>query len=346
MNNMATSNASELAETTFQPTFGLDAPIKCLSPNEIILIWVASGAVWSFGVVANVTTFLALCRMRQTPLNIIIMGLCCSDILSVIVSPFIVKQMIVSCSNEEYPWDIFVCKTLFPAAAVASGVTILLVLALSIWRFRVIRSGHKANDIMTLKRARALVISIWLIVVIVIMPLPAYYLEIVRSPWGIEETCIMKPSNLWLAHIYHFIELILVTFAPISCIVILCSVIGILLIQRKLTRQDRTADESFRETEKQALIQLAAIVACFFIGYIPKFFYGIWYYVGIRSRRSHAIVYLVSRWIVNLSESINPIIYNVASKDLRTSVKKVVGKFPTSVISLAHISRARPREQT
>lgn len=316
-----------------------DSPrLQKLTEKELLIIWITFGMIWSCGLIANLFLVVALGKTKQTPFNVIIIGLCCSDIMSAIASPFIVGQIMYSNAKKAYPWNAVICKTAIPIGSVTGAVTIQLVFTLSVWRLHAIHWPHKTIGFMTLRRAKLIVISTWMISTVLLLPLAAYYLNVVPSTVDHGKLiCFTSEEAIWIAHVYHFVDAVILNLIPIIWILMLCVATVFYLLRRKTKRQGLTGDHKFRREEKQALFQLSLIIASFLIGYLPKFFLIISYIVG-HNRRVTTISYLVSRGLLNTTECINPIIYSLSSDDIRSSLKH-------SFQRLFCTSRHRPEEK-
>lgn len=313
--------------TAFVRTQGTD-PINATSAPAVsfggfdgydrLLIWIILGTIWTFGLVTNTAAAVTLCRMKPKPLNFFIISLCCSDILSAIVTPFLMKAVVSS--DVDFPFGRIVCKIVRPLKTVASAVTIQLVLVLCIWRLFAILRPHKAARFMTLKKAKVVSICSWLISTIVLVPGGVSYLDIVTSSRTGLKICYYIKERRQFARVFTLtVEILISNFIPISCIIVLCIVIAIALLIQHKRRQTVSGGENLRAEEKIALLQVSLIIVSFLVGYIPKFTYYLWVEVVRVDLRTHKISYVVTNGIRNLTESLNPILFVVGSSVLRES---------------------------
>lgn len=125
---------------------------------------------------------------------------------------------------------------------------------------------------------------------------------------------------------------------PTVLTIILCLTLLAFLLRRRLTPS--TSSVTSRTKEKQALIQLAAIVATFVIGYST--YYGLIIFRVTQEFKIPqglmVILYLVPYGILRVCECVNPFLYFLAStdlkeenrrlfEDLKTSCARIIGRF-------------------
>lgn len=312
--------------------------LQVFSKHAIISIWVIMGVIWIFGFFAHLASLVVISRMKRTPLNVFIMGLCCSDIISAIVSPMQVR--VILNRADDYPWNILICKTLFPLTTVTSAVTIEIVLVLSMWRLYAIHRPHKASRMMTVKRAKVIVASLWLIVGLPLMIFGAMLLDVTPSRQTEFKVCLFQPSLMLQSYVFLTVETVGLNLVPISAITIMCVAIGLSLLKRKEQRATTSSDQDFRKEEKRALIQVTAIVMSFLVGYLPKAArrgYGLFAVIGYRS---HTIIFVITRAILNLTESINPILYVVGSSTIAKAAREELDQ----ILALCRSANKAPHE--
>lgn len=313
-----------------------------LSDKEMTAVWTAFGIVWCFAFIANSLTLIVLARIQKTPLNVFIMGLCFSDILSAITSPF---DMIAKLTFDgTYPWNTSVCKMLFPVISVASSVTIQLVLVLSAWRFMALSKPMKTTGSMTTKMAKLIVVSCWLITTLIYLPFEAFALDIIPSYAPGSVTChfrrdVREESRMFIL----IVDLAILNALPIFAIVVLSIAIGVLVIKRGKKRPSVSNDDRFRRREKKALLQVSLIIASFLIGYIPKFTYFILHITTRQNGYQRAIGLIAWRGVLNITEAINPILYAVGSSVIRNEAKILLGNAFVSSKSNSQALQAEER---
>lgn len=306
-------------------TFATPEMFRGFSDSVMIVLWIAFGTIWCFSFSANVMTLVLLFRIKTSPLNIFIMGLCFSDALSAITSPFTVKAELTF--DGIYPWNRIICKTMLPLLSVASVVTIQLVLVLSIWRFCAIHKPQKTAGVMTIKRATVITISCWLITALLYIPFEAYTLGVYVSGRSGKELCYFRPQYFRIIRYFILIvDMAVCNLLPILIIVVVCIAIGISMIKQTIRRQTVSSNEGFRKAEKNALIQVTLIMLSFLIGYIPKFFYILLHAFFRVTASQRTLSFLLWRMTQNLTEAINPLLYNIGSIAIRNEVKKVLAR--------------------
>lgn len=299
--------------------------IRGFSDRFLVIVWVLFSIIWIFGFIANTGVVKIIHSTKLIPLNVFILGLCCSDMVSAICSPVILLSLVTT--DRDYPFPNMICKIANAIHSVASAVTVELVLVLSVWRLIALARPQKAATIMTVKKAKYLVTCIWLISSILLTPGPLTLLNVVKPPETRHTVCLCKPEDLAALLIYVVVvETALVNIIPISAIIIISIAIGFFLVrQRRMSQQVSSSSDCRREN--RALTQIALIVTAFLIGYIPRIAYFIRQYVQPMDFMTHKILYITSLGVRNLTESINPILYFAGSFHFREYLKECLGYF-------------------
>lgn len=320
-----TPNPLHTAEWLSNSTTLKGDTVEHIIPDYLLVpLWTLFWIIWSFGIIANSCVAIFICKMKTIPLNVFIIALCCSDIVSAIVSPFIVYPFLWY--GEEYRFPRLICKSVGGIQTVTSAVTIQLVLVLSIWRLIALIHPHKGSTIMTTKRAKCFVVCIWSISTMLLMPRPVIYRDIIQYRIG-KKSCFYRPEDTHMMLIYVLVvEIALTNVLPISAIIVICIAIAICLLKQKVVRQQISGNDDSKK-ERRALIQVTLIVVSFLIGYIPKTAYYIYGYVHLIDLSTHIITYVAALGIRNITESLNPILYVAGSTLYRDHLYDCMERF-------------------
>jgi len=297
--------------------------------NSIVLIMAV------MGIMGNTITVAVILHYRILRKNIFmkfIASLCISDLLSALISWIHMYRRTWGFDNFA-PVPNFFCRFYWGADLMTSYATALHIFTFSIFRFISLKSPVYFRKLR--KKTVYIVLSVIWSVCFGCGFIPWYYIteasipdrnsDLPNARWP---ACTISPTEQKL-NIYQLLQYItfpLFIYIPVIGVICTGVLIGIVVTQARMTKKS----EKEKRKEKNALLQLFSIAACFLFGYIPWSVYEIWSYGQYPNTRYYQ---LVDYWfgfssyiILRFSECLNPIFYNIGSPKMRKHTRMLLRK--------------------
>ncbi|KAL8181061.1 UNVERIFIED_CONTAM: hypothetical protein K2H54_045608 [Gekko kuhli] len=291
--------------------------IPVLVPVTIICI-----LLFFLGIAGNVTIILIFTRYKgmRTTVNMYLSSMALSDSLIFVGLP---SDLYRIWKYRPYIFGNFLCKFNIYLSETCTYCTILHITTLSIERYFAICFPLKAKAAITKRRARGLILLIW--VCSSVTAIPIWFLFGVEHRNGSlpEETseckCIERAAHsglletmTWLSTLYFFL--------PVFCLVLLYG-----LICRKLWRTAHSLEGHQAATREkyhqQTIKMLAVVVVAFVLCWLPLHIGRILFAQGSLALYELTQYFnLISMLLFYLGASVNPILYNVMSERYRKAV--------------------------
>uniref|UniRef100_A0A8D0BYR5 Growth hormone secretagogue receptor type 1 n=1 Tax=Salvator merianae TaxID=96440 RepID=A0A8D0BYR5_SALMN len=299
--------------------------VSVLVPVTIICI-----ILFFLGIAGNVTIILIFRRYKEmrTTINMYLSSMALSDMLIFLGLP---SDLYRIWKYKPYIFGDFLCKFIVYLSETCTYSTILHITTLSVERYFAICFPLKAKVSITKRRARNVILLIWLCSSVTAIPILFLFGVEHRNGSLPEETNECKyieqaaqsgllETMTWLSTIYFFF--------PVSCLILLYG-----LICRKLWRSTHKLEGhqiGTRERHNQQTIKmLAVVVLAFVLCWLPLHIGRILFAQGSMSLYEISQYFnLISMLLFYLGASVNPILYNVMSQKYRNAVWKFLNYRP------------------
>uniref|UniRef100_A0A8C4R3I9 Growth hormone secretagogue receptor type 1 n=1 Tax=Eptatretus burgeri TaxID=7764 RepID=A0A8C4R3I9_EPTBU len=298
--------------------------------GTLLSITTTCALLFVVGVTGNVLTILVTrcCRDMRTTTNLYLSSMALSDLLIFLCMPFDLYRI-----WQYYPWIFgdFVCKLFQYVSEGCTYTTILHITALSVERYLAICFPLKAKVMVTKTRVKTIILAIWSLALLSASPvLVLVGVEFVNSSMPDKAICreteFAETSGLlntmsWVYTAYFFL--------PLLCMCVLYGLIGRKLWHNTppgLGHGGVTAhrDRSHRQSVKILVVVVVAFVVC----WLP-------FHVG---RNLFLLTSNADRWLKQLSQyfnivaivffylsaAINPVLYNIVSRNYRTAACRLL----------------------
>ncbi|XP_017563123.2 trace amine-associated receptor 13c-like [Pygocentrus nattereri] len=307
-------------------------------PAYIFLFFFLS-CVSVFTVFLNLLVIISISHFKQlhTPTNLLILSLAVADLLvGMFVMPVNIMQLIDSCW---YLGEMACTVSLVVSFMSASGSLCSLVL-IAVDRYIAVTDPLLYSMKITVCKTVLLIIIGWSFVLFYI--LTCLYSndhllssEIFTSCYG---ECVIYVKYSWV-----LVDLVVCFLAPCSVILVLYSIIfkvaqrqakAVKAVMTSVMTSNNHEAQSSNVSETKAAKTLSITIFVYLACYIP-------YYIGSltdSSLTSSSMVWTVFIWLINITSSVNPLIYAIFYPWFRASVKYVltckIFVYPSSRLNL------------
>lgn len=288
----------------------------------------AIGVISGLGLLFNGFIIAVLVRFSnmKTLANTFILNLAIADFLFMISFIFLGHQMAYS----QWVFGVYVCRIIVPYDAMTQFTIIFFLSTMSIDRYFAICLPFQSMSFRTLKSARIISISVWVVSILVVLPVWIYSKE-VHVPYFDNSTNETYWASVCMAGVspnpaadtrWWIIYTMMIGFClPLSAICI-CY----LMIMYNLLRTPvQLAKNTSRRAARRVAILVISIVIVFILCFLP--FYVVQLilanYGDTQPPKYMLIIYSVSWFLMYSHSIINPIVYTIVGENFRQNLVRI-----------------------
>nr|CAB3248990.1 growth hormone secretagogue receptor type 1-like [Phallusia mammillata] len=323
----------------------------------------------AFGIVANLITMSVIAKSEKlkTTFNYMIMSLCVSDLMSAMISPLFLYRR--TWGFDEWNASGFMCKLIWAVDIWTSYVTSTHILLFAVIRFISVKWPAVYYKIKSI-HVKATIATIWFATFFIgFVPFIIWFesktrdrqSDAVDAKWP---ACTLSIEWVSAFRLYSVVAYSIMYYFPMLMLLVLSIAITYVLFDKRKRResiigragsspqrQPRARLEARRRTkENQIMLQLGLIVGSFFAGYLPQTAYH-FYTTGATPQTYQAkkldwTIGIGTYICLRVSECLNPIFYNLASRKMRHETVSVLCKCcarPFTSKSRVSTSQATPK---
>ncbi|XP_045199926.2 orexin receptor type 2-like [Mercenaria mercenaria] len=312
-------------------------------PSEWVLI-VAYALTFFVGLIGNFLVCFAIWRNKnmRTVTNMFIVNLSVADLAVIILC---LPSALLIDVTQTWFLGTTLCKIHLFLQSLGISVSVLTLSSISVERWYAI--CHPLRFHSTVGRARAIIIIIWTVSILLALPElifstvvplhPATVLVSTCSPslWNEEDQAIYQ---VFLMIAMYFIPLCLMGFAYMQIALVLWRghIPGASTSRSARSRQpmlnnrhhrESTDNEDQMDCRRKAAKMLVAVVVMFGLCFFPIHLFNIFRYTGVLQKigQSESTIFaLIAHWAAFFNSCINPVIYNFMSEKFRKEFKVAV----------------------
>ncbi len=291
------------------------APLQIISDFPLINLFIFPG---------NILAFLVMLQTENRKLStcVYMCGLCVSDSIMIAWS-------CVYYANHQYMWrphDQILCKTSVLCAFSAITTGTWLIIAMTTDRFLAIKFPHLVSIISTPKKAKLVVLFIFIIGHC--YNIPHYFWSLKIGP---HKECTSYATTAQLAKIYAWLSFVINGAIPFSLLISFNAYIIYKIKHRKdkFNNSPSTTMKNTKSVERQLTIMLIGVCVVFFICYAPMYFRFIWgqfvnIYASPESFAFYYMIYHLSARLYYTNSIVNFYIYFLTGQKFRKDVKNAL----------------------
>ena len=305
-----------------------------IEPFPLQLVrFILDAVIFLFGVLGNGLVCVVIIRenLFRSLAYCLIFNLAVSDLGVILFSlPFGVLR------TEDIPWPFgeFGCKVLYPLSDIFHGVSIASITAIAVFRYRGIISGHSMSQKTAVKKAKIVILLIWLFSFILFV-LPLLFVMAYGHDSRGEVYCLPWFPDVLYFKLYQAETVLLTYLLPLG--IILFTYLRIrsrlhesIALHSKIRRESRSTTTSQRGSRTQsasdrnfkALRVLTPVVVVFAVTMLP---YNVFRVIDIflnTSRFEYLLLFFkICILFFVCNSSANPLIYALFSEEFRKAFK-------------------------
>lgn len=303
---------------------------------QMVSVWSVCGFLSVFGIASSSTMIVVLMRMKRTFLTVILAGLCVSDLISAVNSPLFIYRQFYK-ADLALPKEF--CFLPLSVDLATSAITVHHVLLLTAIRLRLItRTGNHGE--VAPNNCRRVTVASYVFSISVYSFLCFIITNAEEIDGGISCSFNTKLKNEW--KIILVLSLSLITVIPTILTIVFCVVLIACFLYRKLLgNASLSVSSAARHRERQALLQLAVIVASFLIGYASDYT-GKMIMLTDKFQMTQGVkvgIVLGGHVALRLTECINPFTYYIASDNIKRETESLFKELHGRIVKRFHPSR-------
>ncbi|XP_078492699.1 growth hormone secretagogue receptor type 1-like isoform X1 [Ciona intestinalis] len=289
--------------------------------------------IWT--TLGNLLTIAAICLAKRmmTKCNLFILSLAISDLISgLIASPLWLYRR--TWGFNDWEWGDFLCKLFWFSDQSTSFCTAMHIAAFAVWRFIGVKWPSLFEKI-KMRTVTIWLIFIWVVSIIFGGFIFSSFYEVaeksedhhVGSCWPM---CSIRIENDGVTRhlVYYTVVSSLFMLLPMLILLVTSFLIVWEIYCHPVVATHKSKQRKTKE--KRAAVQLALISASFLIGYIPMTSYVMW---TTRTRVKNVTFdywfHVAAFFCLRLSECFNPVLYNIASVQMRHASREVLVRIRT-----------------
>ena len=321
------------------PNSSSGSQIPAASTEEVLKLSVQL-LIAFLGCVGNVLVCIVVSKQRrkQSGTNLYIQVLSVADFL--VLSVNCPLALIVQKLPNRWPLGEFVCRYLYPLPETFYGVSVWIIVAIALERYRGVVHDKRVTGQKVLKRVRLTVVCLW-IASFVVFSLPlCFFTVFVEKPNGIRHCGIAWPDFAGANAAYKTYSVSLTLFSYVfPLIIFLWTYFSIMHRLRKsdafiktMTNKNTTALSATQERRmsqnKRANRILTPVVVLFAISMFPLTVLRtlIPFWIQLAAIPSFPSLIYVASIGATINSAANPLIYSIICKDFRRDFKNLFCK--------------------
>ena len=300
-----------------------------MTPIKILVI-VFHNFLFLATCLGNLLVCIAIWRVRtlRTVSNIIIFSLALADLLMTPV--FMLRIIVLSHEGEEYH---VACHAISETAFTIICVIILHLTCISVDRFIAIKFPLRYKTIVTRRRTKTAVITIWLLAIIgtVVFPhsFPRSEYEDFVDYYDTFHLCISHERDHSFENTSKvFAASIIVLYLILPFIITLGSYTYIIKVSRdqkiKLQNDAHLEGDDVRKLEIKAAITYGIVIGAFMLCFLPLLVGTLYQQFELEKRMDLTLTMQILSTISSVSACVNPCVYTWRSEEFRKAFKKII----------------------